>query len=195
MIKKIASLIGTACLLSAIQVQAEVNIPYSFNNGETADANHINDNFTALKNALETLQDQLSIIEQGLFEAGDNVEFAINDKITAPNQNPVTAYRVQIPAGGSLRVEYFLEEEGSTVYRSIVSRIYVNQQVVATYNTQDSTGPTRLVNHDLEDLEAGDIISVQFHVANSAQSQYINATIRNFKLKSNNNPRNFIRLN
>jgi hypothetical protein len=127
------------------------------------------------------------------FTVGENVQFSIPDIVIAPNQNRVTAYEVLIPRGGGLRVEFFLYETGSKTYRSAKAEIYVNDVLNVTYGTT-STVNSITVNHDLLGLNAGDKITIKIKVANSDQSPYIDANIRDFKLKAAEPITEFMRL-
>ena len=137
------------------------------------------------------LPDHEHIVTEPVFTPGNVVQYSDPKIVTAPDAYWVTAYDVTIPRSGGVRVEYTLYETGRTQYRSAVSQIYVNGIYKYRYATGDSY-VSRLVNHNLYGLNAGDRVSVKIHVDNSAQAQYIDAHIKDFKLKTSEPPLNFI---
>ena len=124
---------------------------------------------------------------------GETIQYSIDDIVTAPDANWVTAYEVLVPRNGGFRIEYRLYETGSPVYRSAQSQIFHNDVGVATYNTT-SNGSELSVNHDLDNITAGDKITIKIRVQNIDQAPYIDANIQNFKLKTIEPPINFVRL-
>lgn len=129
----------------------------------------------------------------GPFTLGENVQFWIPDVVSAPNHNPVTAYEVMIPRGGDMRVEFNLYEVGRNLqWRAAHAAIYVNDAYVQQYSSGSQNNV--IINHDLYGLNPGDRIKITVRVQNSAQSQYIDAYIKNFKLKADETALDFWRL-
>lgn len=127
------------------------------------------------------------------FSPGEVVQFLIEDEARAPDQNEVIAYEVIIPRGGGLKVEFELFETGSLGTRQAYADLYVNGHSKATFASGVNSSYIK-VDYDLLGLSAGDSISVGVRVQNSDQSPYIDAHTRNFKLKSSNPVKEFIRV-
>ena len=119
----------------------------------------------------------------GPFTLGEVVHYEDPKEVVAPSHVAVTAYEVRIPRGGDVRVEYRFFEVGSNLqWRGATSVLYVNGVALQTFRTGSANAI--VATADLIGLSPGDVLKVTVRVDNSAQAQYIDAHVKDFKIKA-----------
>jgi hypothetical protein len=95
---------------------------------------------------------------------------------------PRTAYLVRVTQPiADATLQWHSYERGSNLqWRSAVTKVFVNDVLQATFSTGLENDVVQ--EYDVGALSANDVIKVTIQVANSAQYEYINAYIENFKI-------------
>ncbi|MGD8430345.1 MAG: hypothetical protein PVH31_08040 [Ectothiorhodospiraceae bacterium] len=119
--KKIQYLPGTLLLLlGSVPLLAQVTIPNTFQAGDTARASEVNENFTALKDAVEQLQSKVSTLETQLASVQSNSALAMGDHVDVvadpnyPNETRIvfSGVNLQLTNGTSLAAQVGGESNG-----------------------------------------------------------------------------------